>query len=513
MPTDLALKQHYTDAKQINSLMCHLLGNVSNKTVLEPSVGYGALVGGLVGNPERVDVVDVDEDALLDFSKNFNHVNTEVFHADFVDLFVERLLNASHPVRKRFYDGIISNPPYGLYFDLEYRKKIKKTFPDLYARESYGLFFAFAISRLKDGGRYVFLIPDTFLSSVNHKPLRRLICEQAAPSHIVRFPSKRFETVNFGYANLCIIAGRKDRLGDFDAVQWLDAFEGKDLDVAQLAGAASVMGHILRSEVGTGWSPAMLQDNEHQQDWQPLGDLAECRTGIYTGDNERFIGYDPTRVTRRLNGHAIVWSDKLYSDPLTEAECILGLSGTRSYVPLVRGGHRSPFDSTAWAIDWSPSAIAFYKTDKKARLQNAQFYFKAGLSVPMVSTKRISASLMQGAVFDQGAVGIFPKSLDLRNPLLLYLNSKRASESMKKIVNGSANNSANYIKRLPVPHFTAEDIAKADDIVFNARKRGDLPLSQCDEFIGNLSTTPNMTLDYSPSDNHRSSLKDQTASL
>jgi hypothetical protein len=53
--------------------------------------------------------------------------------------------------------------------------------PDLYVRESFGLFFIFAISLLRKNGRYVFLLPDTFLCSTNHKPLRNFIAREAAP--------------------------------------------------------------------------------------------------------------------------------------------------------------------------------------------------------------------------------------------------------------------------------------------------------------------------------------------
>jgi hypothetical protein len=218
---------------------------------------------------------------------------------------------------------------------------------------------------------------------------------------------------------------------------------------------------------------------------QTLGDIAECRTGIYTGDNERFIGYDPARITRRLNGHSIEWARKVHEEPLTPAQEEAGLQGERCYVPFIRGGHREAFEKTAWAIDWSPEAIEFYRTNKKARLQNSRFYFKAGISVPMVTTKRISAGTMCNAVFDQGVVGVFPNRSNDGAALLLYLNSSLASERMKTLVNGSANNSANYLKRLPVPHFTGEAQERAAYLVRMAAAKvgGLLDQAICDEFV------------------------------
>jgi len=483
----LELKQHFTDAQPINELMCGLLGVVDGLSVLEPSVGHGAFLGGLLGNPRLIDVVDVDATALNVVRSQFKHLGPRIFHADFIDLFVNSLMNGSHPVRTTQYDRVISNPPYGLYFDLQYRKQIKQAFPSLYARESYGLFFAFAVSRLRNLGRYVFLLPDTFLSSVNHRSLREFMCAEAAPTHIIRFPSKLFETVNFGYGNLCIVAGEKRSIRQTDTVRWLDLF-GDDafLSMESLESGERLAGSLLIEHTHSGWSSALFSpDHQDVRSSTTLGDIAECRTGIYTGDNERFIGYDAARITRRLNGHSIDWSKQVYKEPLTEYEQVYGLSGDRCYVPFIRGGHRDAFETTAWAIKWSPEAIEFYKTNKKARLQNSRFYFKTGISVPMVTTKRISAGTMCNAVFDQGVVGVFPNRSSDGLALLLYLNSSLASERMKTLVNGSANNSANYLKRLPVPLFSNEAQERAGHLVSVAAAKGSGQLDQtiCDKFV------------------------------
>jgi adenine-specific DNA-methyltransferase len=479
------LKQHFTDAKPINEVMCHLLGSVEGRSGLEPSVGHGAFLHGLMGRPARIDVVDVDDGALSIVQSQFQHLNPNVFHTDFVDLFVGGLMTSDHPIRRTSYDFVISNPPYGLYFDLQYRKQIRRAFPDSYARESYGLFFTFAVSQLRQRGRYVFLIPDTFLSSVNHRPLRLFMCAHAAPTHVIRFPSKFFETVNFGYGNLCIVAGEKRALSEGDTLRWLEVFEkGESLSVDGLRDSKPFSGSVLLDNAELGWSSAMFYSpTVAKSTWTSLGEIAECRTGIYTGDNERFIGYDARRITRRLNGHSIEWGKKVFEFPLSREQRAGGLDGDRNYVPLIRGGHREPFERTAWAIFWTKEAIAFYRTDKKARLQNAQFYFRDGLSVPMVTTKRISASLMSNAIFDQGVVGVFPRKPAETPALLLYLNSGIASEKMKTLVNGSANNSANYLKRLPVPLFSDVDLGRAALLVADAQRYAELSSVICDDFV------------------------------
>src|SRR5258708_18878328 len=97
----------------------------------------------------------------------------------------------------------------------------------------------------------------------------------------------------------------------------------------------------------------------------------------------------------------------------------------------------------------------------------------------MVTTKRISAALMSRAVFDQGVVGVFPHRTIEVSALLLYLNSASASEKMKKILNGSANNSPNYLNSLPIPPFSERDIQLAAHLLAASSISESLPPDAC----------------------------------
>jgi hypothetical protein len=351
------------------------------------------------------------------------------------------------------------------------------------------LFFVISVERLAAGGRFVFLLPDTFLTSKNHSPLRKFMCDNVALEYVIRFPSKRFESVNFGYGNLCIIAGTKRRLSDQAKVSWVEAFDpSRNILEQPSENCLEFSGSDLLKNHETGWQRAMADEHVAHGDWTCLGDIAECKTGIYSGDNERFIGYDAARIKKRLNGHSIDWDSSLVTHDLTNRERENGLENKNSYVPLIRGGHRDFNDQTPWAIRWDSQALHFYRTDKKARLQNSRFYFRAGIAVPMVTARRLSASLMDNAVFDQGVVGVFPFDTGQRNAILLYLNSKTATDLRNNIVNGGANNSANYLKRLPVPKFSNDDIRLADNLMSAAFKMNFLDQKVCDEFVSTVTS-------------------------
>ena len=155
------LKQYFTDAYEVNSAMANLLGDVTGLSLLEPSVGGGALLSGLQGRPAHIDAVDVDVTVLALTKQRFPKLPLNAVKADFIDMFVDGPMLAGLSPLKRQYDAVISNPPFGLFFDPEYRKRLKSAYPFLYVRESYG-------------------------------PLSCFLADVAAPRRTIRFSSSRY---------------------------------------------------------------------------------------------------------------------------------------------------------------------------------------------------------------------------------------------------------------------------------------------------------------------------------
>lgn len=467
---------YYTDAEELNNLMVSLLGRSAVGNILEPCAGKGAFVYPLLESARKIDAIDIDLSQIYDLNK-IKSDKLNIFHGDFIDYFVSGNKISGLGLTSN-YDAIICNPPYGLKWSVDYRKKIKSAFPQLYARESYGLFMVFGISCLRYGGRFVFIVPDTFLTSRNHTPLRKYLAEETAISHIVQFDSSRFETVNYGYGNMCIIAGNKGCHRD-DDIHWADLRKRKDsitLEVFEDIPPLSAQSFLKNYK--NGWISPHSKRNLFDCETVALGEIAECRTGIYTGDNSRFCAYAQDNPPKRINGHPIIWSDQVREDSLNSDEKTNGIEGGKTYVPFIRGGHRLPYEETQSALDWSQQAVEFYRYNKKSRLQNADFYFQHGLAVPMVTSGKISASLFSGAVFDQGVVGIFPEQQEMLGFMLVYLNSEQATEA-KMSINPSANNSANYLKRILMPMPDARHLKMADIICENWRNDQNMTSEKC----------------------------------
>lgn len=476
---DDSYQDYFTNADDIRHTMVELLGDVRNQKIIEPCFGEGAFLKDLRSPPSSILAIDIDE---RHFERKLDVPNVQYLNADFIDLNVcPELYNFK--LENNTFDATICNPPYGLKFSKEYRKLIKKRFPMVYARESYALFFYFTLNKIRPEGRYVFIMPDTFLTSTNLKYMRDFMLKEACPSHIIQFKSKRFESVNFGYGNMCIIAGIKKQMTTEDRVEWIDA-TGSNAPLFQLLSQENefISGEELINTGVEAWtSPSVKRSIKFNRQVEILENIAECRTGIYTGNNTVYCGYDERNPPKRLNGHPVNWAE--VCEKPNEIEITDGVTNGKSYVPLVRGGHRGVFEKTKSCIKWTQDAISFYDKDPKARLQNREFYFQKGIAIPMVTSGRLSASEFENSIFDQGVVGIFAKCDDIHNFLLIYLNHE-FSTKLKSLIAPGANNSANYLKKLKVPKLSGIELQKASKIVEKSKENGwESTFVERDEFI------------------------------
>jgi len=128
----------------------------------------------------------------------------------------------------------------------------------------------------------------------------------------------------------------------------------------------------------------------------------------------------------------------------------------------------------------------------KARFQNAKYYFREGIGLPMVSSKRVTAALLEKRLFDQSIVGIFSHDPGLLYYLLGFFNSSICTRLLR-IINPSANNSANYVKKIPLilpsPQAVFEISELVKEIIQECKTSVSLPLArqtEADSIFENL---------------------------
>ncbi len=441
-------QSYYTHSEPIVAYMVEKLQPEEDLKYLEPSVGDGVFISALndILPFINIDAFDLNPDSIEKLKIKYkSHENINFKNIDtLLDQDLEFFSNFGGA-----YDRIIANPPYGAWQDYEKRKLLKKRFKGLYVKETYTLFLFRCIELLKVNGRLVFIIPDTFLNLHMHKKLREYLLKNVKIDEICIFPSSYFPKVSFGYSKLCIISLQKgstsyDNLSNkffvrtgFKNVNNLVKPDGeKKYSFAQKDVLNNIDSALFISDDPE--ITAIINDADTR-----IGDVADCVTGIYSGNDKEFL-YAKNNSVKNSKKYKRV-------DPKNISETKPPLNGIKSkncFVPIMKGGAIRFVKPSNWFLDWSIDAVTHYKTDNKARFQNSQYYFRNGIGVPMVSSARISAALLNCRLFDQSIVGIFPIDEKYTLYLLAFFNSDICNKLIRTI-NPSANNPANYIKKIP----------------------------------------------------------------
>jgi len=443
-------RSYYTKSDAIVRYMVERLRLEPGLRILEPCAGDGAFVEALNGQLANllIDVYEINPAAIRTLKEKFgDRPNVRVVEEDTLtcpDLAFFTTMGGR-------YDRIVANPPYGGWQDYDKRKDLKQLYPGLYVRETYSLFLYRCIGLLRSEGLLSFIVPDTFLNLHLHKTLREHLLTKTKILELALFPSSFFPGVNFGYSNLSIITAARATTQEEalnNVVHVVSGFESVD----QL-GKAKPRVHEIRQQ---DWLASMdhalfLTDDPGVAkliNSSPLriGDIAACVTGFYSGNDKEFLRCS-TSISR--GNYQQINPDAVCSDWAHLPNLLDGIAGGRHFIPIVKGGAVKYYKPDKWYMDWSRSAVKHYKTDRKARFQNPTYYFSFGIGVPMVSSSQISAALIESRLFDQSIVGVFPYERELTYFLLAFFNSPTCNKLIRTI-NPSANNPANYIKKIPL---------------------------------------------------------------
>jgi len=464
-------QQYYTKSNEIVSYMLNKLAIRENSVILEPCAGDGVFVDALLQKESNIKIeafeLNINEANNLK-KKYYTKPNVSIVNEDTL-LYNDFISNKG----KNRYDFIIANPPYGAWQDYDKRNILKEIYPNLYIKETYTTFLYLCISLLKEGGRLVFITPDTYLNLHMHTFLRKYILQNTSIEEISIFNSSFFPGVNFGYSKLAIITLVKNRNIINNLNNKIKIISGFKEPADLLSTTNARITYIEQNDIIQNENHAFIySDDEYLNDLLRfpsirIGDIADCVTGIYTGDDRRFIKVKDHSVKNSKN-YEIISDNELCINTVPD------LNGYDKvlYVPIIKGGNTRYLKNDFWYINWSKESVQFYKTNRKSRFQNSQFYFKQGLAVPMVSSNSITASLINNRIIDQSIVGVFPRNEEYILFLLAFFNTSICTKLLRSI-NPSANNSANYIKKIPIiiPDYnTIVHINTLIEIIFSLKK-------------------------------------------
>jgi len=459
--------------------------------ILEPCAGDGVFIEKIITSFPRkdydIEALDLNSKAIDKLNDKFKEKNIDIRQSDtLLDPTLDIYAN-----KDGHYTKIIGNPPYGAWQTLEKRAILKKLYGG-YAKETYTLFIQRGIDLLKENGNLVFIVPDTFLALHVHKKIREKILKNTQIEEIVLIPSNFFPGVNFGYSNLCIISIKKIKPSEnhkikivqintkVEVLYKITNLEYSLADDFEEVAQKKILDSLDYSFFIGGNTKIRRLINESKTN---LGDLANCVTGFCSGENTKFYKPLNKNVKNTKNYDAVNPAEVEYNY-LQFANILEGLDNNKKYIPIIKSGNGMFKRISDWFVLWDKKTVNFYQKNKKSRFQNSKFYFKEGLGVPMVGSRKLKAFLLEKRIFDQSIVGIFPKEEKNTYYILAFLNSDICNRILK-VINHTANNSANYLKKLPViideKYF--EEINKLVENIFQKEKDIESTLKRIDEIF------------------------------
>lgn len=460
-------QSYYTHSQPIVEYMVKMLCPEKGLKYLEPSVGDGVFISALEPylQNSNVDAFDLNPDSFNKLKDKYKNKKNIRFKN------VDTLLDVNLDMYSNFggiYDRIIANPPYGAWQDYEKRKLLKKIFKGLYVKESYTLFLYRCVELLRTKGKLVFIIPDTFLNLHMHSKLRQYLLQHTKITEIAIFPSSFFPGISFGYSKLCIISLEKCSKRSECLSHKITVRTGFK-SVNNLINPDGEKKYCFsQNEVLSNIDSALFISENHDvtriinKAKTRIGDIADCVTGIYSG-NDKIYMHVLNHDVKNSKKYNIVDQSKIYNE---KAPSLDGINNKKCFVPIMKGGAIRYVKPSLWFLDWSKEAVNNYKSNKKARFQNSKYYFKEGIGVPMVSSSNITGALIGRRLFDQSIVGVFPKNQSHLLYLLAFFNTSICNK-MIRTINPSANNPANYIKKIPFIYPNKKMLDEVSTITIN----------------------------------------------
>ena len=348
---------HYTDSPDIVSYMVSRLKPTEADSIWEPCAGAGDLIDGIIqlSPNSQIRASELDPQASTTLKGKYKKFqNIKVVHEDVLELGHSPLFEPE--IR---FNRIIANPPYGAYQSHHRRAVLKKCYPGLYVRDTYGVILYHCFRLLDQEGRLVFIIPDTFLWLHRHDFLRRTLLNESTIEEIVLFPSKFFPGISFGYSGLCIISVIKRPTHRTHQIRIIENLVNANVLMELALGYESknrcLITNISQKEILS--RPCAEFVKPSQDDGialssranLTLGDIADVRTGFYSGNDRHWVRRANPDIPRSKS-FADVEVNKI-SD-LTVPP-LHGIDGPNCFIPILRGGAARFVKKTQWYVNWS----------------------------------------------------------------------------------------------------------------------------------------------------------------
>lgn len=355
-------------------------------------------------------------------------------------------------VLSRVYDAVVANPPYmgGKYLTPVLKSYLKAN----YAGYEKDLFSAFMIRDLafaKPTGQLGFMSPFVWMFISSYEELRSHFIDHATLTSLVQLEYSGFDgatvpicTFTLAKQHVAQFVGSYVRLSDFKGAdlqgpKTLEAIQNKDCGWFYTAKPDDFK-KIPGSPVAY-W----VSDSGRRifQDFPLLGEIAEPRQGLITGENNRFI-----RAWYEVNFEKIGFE----FTSRTEFK-----NSKKRWAPINKGGgFRRWFGNDLDVVNWynDGQEIRNFGADNgekpRSRAQNMDFYFKPGVTWGKITSGSFSARQTgSGFIFSDAGMKAFAKQDYQLGVLTGLLNSSVATLALSSL-SETLNFEQGQIARIPV---------------------------------------------------------------
>ena len=332
------------------------------------------------------------------------------------------------------YDAVAANPPYmGLRgMQPALRDFLRQHYPDG-KNDLYAAFALRCAGLTAPGGCMALLAPQGWLTLGSFEGMRRFFAGRSLPA-VLRLGAHAFPSLGGEVVQAAAFVCRPDApAGPTLLCALEDAPRPEDKEALFRAGAGRVL------------LPRLFPAAALPPGCRPLGQAVRVCQGLATGDNARFVRLwyevEPDAIARGMT---------------TRQQA--AASGLRWFPYNKGGGFRRWWGNDLYLVDFARDgeeirAQLAPSGRPRARVQNAGWYFRPGVSWSFVGSRSFSARLAPaGSVFDVGGSTAFPLDGDCL-ALAALLNS-RACGALLARRNPTVNFQVGDVAALPLPALT-----------------------------------------------------------
>lgn len=331
------------------------------------------------------------------------------------------------------YCVVATNPPYLGKMQGQLKKFVTDNYKD-YSGDLFAVFMYRNFGFCMKDGYSAFMTPFVWMFIKTYEKLREYIIENKSITTLVQMEYSAFEEATVPICSFVLKNGKTAdkslciRLSDFKGgmevqkQKVLEAIGGNKLDYFYEAEQDN-FSEIPGSPIVYWASNAIINCFEKGI---PVGEIADCKRGMTTSDNNRFLRFWSEIDINKLCLHANSQEEAMDSK-------------ARWFPYSKGGGYRKWYGYQEEVIDWENNGervISFAKTINKSftrTIVNMDYYFKASVGFCYITSGPFSMRwIPEGFLYDSGGPGMFADE-ETRRKLIACMNSKPAQVILKMI--------------------------------------------------------------------------------